>query len=116
MEGTFPYPRLSRSEADSGLEKVLCESAILLRRREAGTEHQAGEGQVGRGRWGGGVSLETPRQSRHRWVQSRDGMEEGVWKSTVLGVKRAAVRKAGCGRLSDPLIRGVRLESACPAF
>lgn len=48
MEVAFPYPRLSRSEADSGLEHVRRESAILLRRREAGTEHQAGEGQVGR--------------------------------------------------------------------
>lgn len=48
MEVTFPYPRLSRSEADSGLENMRCESAILLRRKEAGTEHQAGEGQVGR--------------------------------------------------------------------
>lgn len=35
-------------------------------------------------------------------AEQKLGWEEKVWKSVVLGVKRAAVRKAGCGQLSDP--------------
>lgn len=35
-------------------------------------------------------------------AEQKLGWEEKVWKSIVLGVKRAAVRKAGCGQLSDP--------------